>query len=127
MAEGAPAPAAAFLTVVPKIAAAVALARFVALFPQADSLRLLVAVLSAATMTLGNLAAFWQDDVRRLIGWSSVAQAGYALMAVAVAGVVPRRRPHSSRSWPPMPQPTSRPSPWSRICAGAPRCRTIAG
>ncbi len=89
VAEGAPAPAAAFLTVVPKIAAAVALARFVALFPQADSLRLLVAVLSAATMTLGNLAAFWQDDVRRLIGWSSVAQAGYALMAVAVAGAVP--------------------------------------
>ncbi len=40
-------------------------------------------------MTLGNLAAFWQDDVRRLIGWSSVAQAGYALMAVCVVGLVP--------------------------------------
>ncbi len=87
--EGAPAPAAAFLTVVPKIAASVALVRLVALFPEAESLHLLVGVLSAATMTLGNLAAFWQEDVRRLIGWSSVAQAGYALMAVAVAGVVP--------------------------------------
>lgn len=89
VAEGAPAPAAAFLTVVPKIAAAVALARFVGLFPEAGSLHLLVAVLSAVTMTLGNLAAFWQEDVRRLIGWSSVAQAGYALMAVSVVGTVP--------------------------------------
>ena len=88
--EGAPAPVAAFLTVVPKIAAAVALARFVDLFPpEGPPLRLLVAILSAVTMTLGNLAAFWQMDVRRLIGWSSVAQAGYALMAVAVVGLSP--------------------------------------
>ena len=83
--EGAPAPAAAFLTVVPKIAAAVALARLVALVPtDASALQLLVALIAAATMTLGNLAALWQMDVRRLIGWSSVSQSGYALMAVAV-------------------------------------------
>src|SRR3546814_15294205 len=37
---------------------------------------------SAATMTLGNLAALWQDDVRRLLGWSSVSQTGYGLLAV---------------------------------------------
>ncbi len=37
-------------------------------------------------MTLGNLAALGQQDVRRLIGWSSVAQSGYALMAIAVLG-----------------------------------------
>lgn len=35
-------------------------------------------------MTLGNLLALWQDDLRRLLGWSSVSQAGYALMAVVV-------------------------------------------
>lgn len=88
VAEGAPAPAAAFLTVVPKIGAAVALARLVGLFPlEAMGLRMLVAVLAVATMTLGNLAALWQDDVRRLIGWSSVSQAGYALMAVSVIGL----------------------------------------
>lgn len=85
VAEGAPAPAAAFLTTVPKIAATVALFRLVGLFPPEGALRLLVALIAAATMTLGNLAALWQDDVRRLIGWSSVSQAGYALMAVAVA------------------------------------------
>ena len=88
VAEGAPAPAAAFLTVVPKIGAAVALARFVSLFPPEDgALRLLIAILSAVTITAGNLAAFRSDDVRRLLGWSSVGQSGYALMAVAVAGL----------------------------------------
>lgn len=86
--EGAPVPAAAFLTVVPKIGAAIALARLVSLFPaETVSLRALIATLSVATMTLGNLAALWQSDVRRLIGWSSVSQAGYTLMAVSVVGL----------------------------------------
>jgi NADH-quinone oxidoreductase subunit N len=87
VAEGAPVPVAAFLTTVPKIAAAVALIRLVGLIPSDGSLRLLIAFIAAATMTLGNLAALWQDDVRRLIGWSSVSQAGYALMGVAVVGL----------------------------------------
>jgi len=86
VAEGAPAPAAAFLTVVPKLAGGLALFRLVALVPDDGALRLLIALAAAATMTLGNLAALWQDDVRRLIGWSSVSQAGYALVAVAAAG-----------------------------------------
>ncbi|WP_404383159.1 NADH-quinone oxidoreductase subunit N [Caenispirillum salinarum] len=88
VAEGAPAPAAAFLTVVPKIGAAIALARLVSLVPpDALAIRPVVAVISVATMTLGNLAALWQDDVRRLIGWSSVSQSGYALMAVVVVSL----------------------------------------
>ena len=94
VAEGAPVPAAAFLTVVPKIAAAVALARVVTLVPvDGAPLRALVAVAAALTMTLGNLGALWQDDVRRLLGWSSVSQSGYALMAVAVLGTVPTAAP----------------------------------
>lgn len=83
----APAPVAAFLTTVPKIGGAIALYRFVSLMaldrPQVTAL---VAGLSALTMTLGNLAALWQSDVRRLLGWSAVSQSGYALMAVAVVG-----------------------------------------
>jgi len=90
VAEGAPVPSAAFLTVVPKIGAAIALARLVQLVPpEFLGLRPLIAILAAATMTLGNLAAFWQDDIRRLIGWSSVAQAGYVLMAVTVLELSP--------------------------------------
>ncbi|MFD1379701.1 NADH-quinone oxidoreductase subunit N [Fodinicurvata halophila] len=88
IAEGAPAPAAAFLTVVPKIGAAIALFRLVELFPpEAFTIRPLIAILAVATMTLGNLAALWQDDMRRMLGWSSVSQSGYALMAVAVVGL----------------------------------------
>ncbi|MFV1986916.1 MAG: proton-conducting transporter membrane subunit, partial [Gemmatimonadota bacterium] len=39
-----------------------------------------------ATMTLGNLACLWQDDIRRLLGWSAVSQTGYGLMAVVALG-----------------------------------------
>lgn len=87
VADGAPAPAAAFLTSVPKIGALVALGRLALVLPEDDvGWRLLVALASAATMTLGNLAALWQDDVRRLLGWSAVSQSGYALMAVVALG-----------------------------------------
>ena len=90
VAEGAPAPVAAFLTIAPKIGGAIALARLVTLFGGIDAgVRPLVAALAVATMTLGNLAALWQSDVRRLLGWSSVSQSGYALMAVTIVGLVP--------------------------------------
>lgn len=88
VAEGAPAPAAAFLTVAPKLGAAVALIRFLDLFlPDPESLRLLIATISVLTMTIGNLAALWQEDVRRLIGWSSVSQSGYVLVVIAMTGL----------------------------------------
>ncbi len=87
VAEGAPAPVAAFLTVAAKIGALVALARFAWVLPESGiGWRPLVAVLAAATMTLGNLAALWQNDVRRLLGWSSVSQTGYGLMALVAIG-----------------------------------------
>ncbi|MDQ6725801.1 MAG: NADH-quinone oxidoreductase subunit N [Actinomycetota bacterium] len=94
VAQGAPAPAAAFLTVAPKVAAIVALARIVSLLPDgAVGWRALVAGAAALTMTVGNLSALWQDDVRRLLGWSSVSQAGYALMAIPVLGRSPDALP----------------------------------
>jgi len=93
VAEGAPVPAAAFVTVIPKFAGAVALYRLVALAPETPALPMLVALVAAATMTLGNLSALWQEDLRRLIGWSSVSQTGYALMAIAVAGATPAALP----------------------------------
>lgn len=90
VAQGAPAPAAAFLTVAPKIGAVVALGRIMSILPDGSvGWRPLVAGLAAVTMTVGNLSAMWQDDVRRLLGWSSVSQAGYALMAVCVLGRTP--------------------------------------
>jgi NADH-quinone oxidoreductase subunit N len=82
VAEGAPAPAAAFLLTAPKVGGLIAIARIAAVLADAPvGWRPTLALLAAATMTLGNLAALWQDDVRRLLGWSAVSQTGYALMA----------------------------------------------
>ncbi len=87
VADGAPAPVAAFLTVAPKVGALIAISRLVLTLPEDQvGWRLLIAVLAAATMTLGNLAALWQDDVRRLLGWSAVSQSGYGLMGVVALG-----------------------------------------
>ncbi|MFC4859368.1 NADH-quinone oxidoreductase subunit N [Actinophytocola glycyrrhizae] len=79
---------AAFLTTVPKIGAVVAVQRLVVdVLPADGTTPLLLAVLAAASMTLGNLAAFWQDDVRRLLAYSTVGQIGYLFIVPAAAGV----------------------------------------
>jgi NADH-quinone oxidoreductase subunit N len=86
--DGTPAPVAAFLTTVPKVGGLVAAYRLVATALPGSGVNwpLLVAVLAAASMTLGNLAAFFQDSVKRLLAYSTISQVGYLLMAVAVAG-----------------------------------------
>jgi NADH-quinone oxidoreductase subunit N len=93
--EGSRPPVAALVTTIPKIGAVVAVYRFVsaALTPTALDWGLLIAVLAALTMTLGNLAAFFQDNVRRLLAYSTISQVGYLLMAVAAAGSAPLALP----------------------------------
>ncbi len=87
VADGAPVPVSAFLTAAPKVGALIALGRVVALLPEAAvGWRPVIAVVAAATMTLGNLAALNQDDMRRLLGWSAVSQSGYGMMAVLAIG-----------------------------------------
>lgn len=54
---------------------------------------LLVAVLAVGSMTLGNLAAFAQTSLRRLLAWSTVSQVGYLLVPVAVAARTPLALP----------------------------------
>ncbi|REE99878.1 NADH-quinone oxidoreductase subunit N [Thermomonospora umbrina] len=86
--EGAPPVVAAFVTTVPKVGALAAAFRIAqeVLAGTAVDWRLLVAVVAAGTMTLGNLAAFAQTNVRRLLAYSTISQAGYLLVPVAVAG-----------------------------------------
>ncbi|MWA04160.1 NADH-quinone oxidoreductase subunit N [Actinomadura sp. LD22] len=93
--EGAPPAVAAFVTTVPKIGAFAALYRLAveALAGSAPGRPLLIAVIAAATMTLGNLAAFAQTNVRRLLAYSTISQAGYLLLPVAVAGRTDLARP----------------------------------
>ena len=85
--EGTSTPVAAFLTTVPKLGALAALLRFLSVAVPASAVNwpLLVAVLAAASMSLGNFAAFFQTSVKRLLAYSTISQVGYLLMAVAVS------------------------------------------
>lgn len=83
--QGTSNPNAGLLAVVPKIAALVALVRVAlvampALAPLGWQLSLACAMV---TMTLGNVLALWQRNVRRLLAYSSIAHAGYMLIGVA--------------------------------------------
>ncbi|MDA0769748.1 MAG: hypothetical protein BZY79_02555 [SAR202 cluster bacterium Casp-Chloro-G4] len=85
--EGSPTPITAFLSVASKTAGfAVILRVFYVAFPL-DTLSLdwgaLFAVLSALSMTLGNLVAIRQTNIKRMMGYSTVAHAGYILMGLA--------------------------------------------
>jgi NADH-quinone oxidoreductase subunit N len=85
--DGGSAPVAAFVTTVPKVGAFAALLRLLttAVPTAAVDWPLLAAILAAATMTLGNLAAFFQTSVKRLLAYSTISQVGYLLMAIAAA------------------------------------------
>jgi len=91
--EGAPTPVAAIFSVGPKAAGFALMIRFfyttLAAGPDAaasarliDAINwpLLVAVISAVTMTYGNLVALRQDNVKRMLAYSSIAHVGYILM-----------------------------------------------
>jgi NADH-quinone oxidoreductase subunit N len=83
--QGSPTPVTAYLSVGPKVGAfAIALRLFVgALGPlKADWLPVVI-VLAAATMTLGNLVAITQDNVKRMLAYSSIAHTGYILVGLA--------------------------------------------
>ncbi len=86
--QGAPTPITAFLSVGPKAAGLAVLLRtlLVAVPVPAANWPLAVAVLAAVTMTVGNVLALRQVNIKRLLAYSSIAQAGFLLMGVAAAG-----------------------------------------
>lgn len=85
--QGAPSPITAFLSVASKAAGFVVLLRVLEPFLQAEAIRdkvlLILVLLSGASMVLANLAAIPQTNFKRLLAYSSVAHAGYLLMALA--------------------------------------------
>jgi NADH-quinone oxidoreductase subunit N len=89
--EGAPTPIAGFLSTASKAAGFAVLARlFIVAFPDvlagtAINWTAILAVLSAVTMTLGNLLALPQRNLKRLLAYSSIAHAGYALIGIVAA------------------------------------------
>ncbi|TLM78041.1 MAG: NADH-quinone oxidoreductase subunit N [Actinobacteria bacterium] len=81
---GAPAASVAFVSTVPKVAGTVALVRLAAvLVPQSAGLGAVFAIAAAASMLLGNLAAYPQSDLRRLMAYSGIAHSGYLLLGIA--------------------------------------------
>lgn len=95
--EGAPISITAFLSVASKAAGFVVLIRFLKItftqgldksgywqmLPYIDW-QLLLIVFSIITMTFGNFAALWQDNIKRMLAYSSIAHAGYLMLGVAV-------------------------------------------
>ena len=86
--EGAPTPVTAFLAVAAKGAGFVALMNliFVGFWSRSDVYAPALWILAALTMTVGNLTALRQNNLIRLMAYSGVAQAGFMLAALAVAG-----------------------------------------
>jgi NADH-quinone oxidoreductase subunit N len=86
--EGAPTPVTAFLSVASKAAGFVALLTLLYVgFPGArDVYQPMFWVLSAVTMTFGNVLALRQTNIVRLLAYSSISQGGFMLMPLAVAG-----------------------------------------
>jgi NADH-quinone oxidoreductase subunit N len=85
--QGAPTPVTAFMAVATKAAAFIALARLfeVALGPIADDWKPALAAIAVASIAIGNIGALGQDSLKRLMGYSGIAQAGYMLAGVVVA------------------------------------------
>lgn len=89
--DGAPTPITAFLSVASKAAGFALCLRLFASFHTGDvalaqevNWPFVMIVVSIVTMTLGNFAALWQDNLKRLFAYSSIAHAGYMLMGVAL-------------------------------------------
>jgi NADH-quinone oxidoreductase subunit N len=82
--QGAPAPVAAFLSAGPKAAAfAIFLRVYMTAFESvADAWAPVVAVSALATMIIGNFAALLQNNIKRMLAYSSIAHAGYVMVAL---------------------------------------------
>jgi NADH-quinone oxidoreductase subunit N len=88
--EGAPTPVTAYLSIAPKIATMGALLRvFTILLPiSVLQLTALFALLAGLTMTIGNFTAFFQTDVKRMLAYSSIAQAGYIMIGICTGNTL---------------------------------------
>src|SRR5207302_7542287 len=86
--EGAPTPITAFLSVGSKAASFAMLLRIFreGLPAMSSDWRMLFEVLAIVTMTVGNLAALTQSNLKRMLAYSSIAHAGYLLIGIVAAG-----------------------------------------
>jgi len=90
--EGAPTPVTAFLSIAPKIAGLAMMVRvFTHMVPHVSlDLTLMFSILAVLTMTVGNLTAIFQTNIKRMLAYSSIAQAGYMLIGFVTADTMGR-------------------------------------
>ena len=86
--QGSPTPITGYLSVGPKVGAFALMIKLflVALLPMASAWVPIIAILAAATMTLGNLVALTQGNVKRMLAYSSIAHTGYLMVGIVAAG-----------------------------------------
>jgi len=85
--EGASAPLAGYMSVVPKVAAFVVSMRIFEMFIELQIMwvQTMIIILAVLTMTLANLMALVQEDVKRMLAYSSISHAGFVMVAIALA------------------------------------------
>jgi NADH-quinone oxidoreductase subunit N len=84
--EGASAPLAGYMSVVPKVAAFVVSIRIFGMYIDMgiEWVRVVILVLAVLTMTLANIMALVQEDVKRMLAYSSISHAGFIIAALAL-------------------------------------------
>jgi NADH-quinone oxidoreductase subunit N len=88
--EGAPTPVTASISVASSAASFAMLLRLflTAFWPVRPSWEMMLAVVAVASMTLGNFAAIGQNNIKRLLAYSSIAHVGYLLLGVVAGNAV---------------------------------------
>ncbi len=84
--QGSPTPVTGYLSVGPKVAAFALILRILveALGPLRGEWALVIGILAGLTMTVGNLAALGQDNIKRMLAYSAIAHTGYIMVGVVV-------------------------------------------
>ncbi|MFT7269171.1 MAG: NADH-quinone oxidoreductase subunit N [Roseivirga sp.] len=81
--ESAPTPFVALLSTLPKLAALTLIFRFVqGMDLEVVNWQLWLSIIAIASMTIGNFSALWQKDAKRMLAYSSIAQAGFLLVGL---------------------------------------------
>jgi len=84
--EGSSAPMAGYMSIVPKVAMMVVAMRILGLYVDigVEAVRWMVIILAVVTMTLSNMMALVQEDVKRMLAYSSISHAGFVMAALAL-------------------------------------------
>ena len=84
--EGASAPMAGYMSIVPKVTMMVVAMRLLGLYVDmgVEAVRWMIIALAVVTMTLANIMAIVQEDVKRMLAYSSISHAGFVMAALAL-------------------------------------------